>query len=283
MPCRPQASVVYHSVQPRVPFGGLLATLVEKSSTSEEAVLRITIAQLAVTLDPADNLARMLGVLDRAHPGDWVAFPEGMLSGYAPEREDFRALLDAQKIADGIADIRRKAAGRGCYCVFGTATPTPSHDGWHNSVLIAAPDGRLLAHHKIELAALDRNHFLPGNSVSTAELGGLRFGIQACRELLFPLNWHSMKTAGAPIIFHINNAVQPQDAIWRHVIITRAVEFSIFVVSVNNCAPPQSLPSFLVSPAGSVILETACLHEEVLTAEIDPSEAICDLAARLDF
>lgn len=246
-----------------------------------ESQMRISIAQLAVTLDPADNLSRMLAVLDEARPGEWVAFPEGMLSGYAPDLDDFAARLDPTAIASGIEELRRKVAERRCYSVFGSATPSAA--GWHNSVFVASPDGQLAVHHKIELAQLDRNHFAPGTSVTALDVGGVRCAVQACRELLFPLTWHSLKSAGATIIFHINNAIQPQDAIWRHVIVTRAVELGIFVCSVNNSAAPQALPSFLVSPAGEVLLESNCQREEVLTTVIDLRQAIPDLATRTDF
>ncbi|MFN0120837.1 MAG: hypothetical protein ACKV2V_10075, partial [Blastocatellia bacterium] len=79
------------------------------------------------------------------------------------------------------------------------------------------------------------------------------------------------------------NAVQPHDFIWEHVLIARAVEYGLFVCSVNNGAPPQALASYLISPAGHVVLRTACQQDQTLMADINLREAIADLSNRTDF
>lgn len=243
--------------------------------------MKITIVQRQVSDNLAANLARILAVLDTAQPLEWVVFPEGMLSGYAPEQADFTQRLDAAMIESGIQEIQNKVTCRQCYCVFGSVTFAAGQ--WHNSVLLLSPDERVQTHHKIELSELDQKHFAPGTRVTIYEVGGVRLGIQACRELLFPQTWGALKSAGAQIIFHINNAVQPHDSIWEHVLIARAVEYGIFVCSVNNGAPPQTLASYLISPAGRVVLRTECRRDQTLTAEINLNEAIADLSKRTDF
>jgi predicted amidohydrolase len=243
--------------------------------------MKTTIAQRQVSDNLGANLAGMLAVLDAAQPQEWVVFPEGMLSGYAPEQADFTQRLDTAMIESGIQEIQAKVKLQQCYCLFGSVTFAAGY--WHNSVLLLGPDGTLQTHHKIELSALDQKHFTPGNRVTTYEVGGVRLGIQACRELLFPQTWGALKSAGAQIIFHINNAVQPHDFIWEHVLIARAVEYGIFVCSVNNGAPPQALASYLISPAGRVVLRTECQRDQTLTAEINLNEAIADLSNRTDF
>ncbi|MFN0124670.1 MAG: carbon-nitrogen hydrolase family protein, partial [Blastocatellia bacterium] len=156
--------------------------------------MKITIAQRQVSDNLAANLARMLTVLDVAQPLEWVVFPEGMLSGYAPEQADFTRRLDAATIESGIQEIQAKVTRQQCSCIFGSVTFAAGH--WHNSVLLLSPDGTLHTHHKIELSALDQKHFTPGTRVTTYEVGGVRLGIQACRELLFPQTWGALKSAG---------------------------------------------------------------------------------------
>ena len=113
--------------------------------------------------------------------------------------------------------------------------------------------------------------------------GDITLGVLACRELLFPAAWMKLQQAGARIVFHINNAIQPHDRIWEHLLIARAIEQGLFVCSVNNGAPPQELASYLIAPSGKVLLKTEPRQEQVLSAEIKPDEAISDLAARTDF
>jgi predicted amidohydrolase len=243
--------------------------------------MNITIAQLHVGENPTLNKTRMLEILNAARPREWVVFPEGMLSGYAPEQIDFTQHLDAAMLEKSIGEIQSMVIRQQCYCVFGTVTFKGGC--WYNSVLSLGPSEKKYTHHKIQLSALDRKHFTPGLNTAAHEIGGVRIGIQACRELLFPHAWGALKNEGAQIIFHINNAVQPKDSIWEHILITRAVELGVFVCSVNNGAPPQSLASYLIAPSGRMILRTMCQQDQILTADIDPDEAIVDLAKRTDF
>lgn len=243
--------------------------------------MKISIVQLGVQEDMAANQVRMMDALDTAQVDEWVVFPEGVLSGYFPDRADYLARLDAPAIGRAIEDIQRLVLARKCNCLFGTALLHEGH--WLNSVLLLTSAGARYVHHKVELSALDRKVFAPGKQAMHYTVGDLTLGIQACRELLFPQTWGALKAAGAQIIFHINNAIQPQDAQWEHILITRAIEQGIFVCSVNNGVAPQALASYLIAPSGRVLLKTALQQDQALSAEIDMREVIADLSHRTDY
>ncbi len=243
--------------------------------------MKIRIVQLDVQEEMAANQTRMMAALDSAQVDEWLVFPEGLLSGYFPDREDYPARLDATAIEHAIEDIQRLVLARKCNCLFGTALLYEGH--WRNSVLLLTSDGTLHVHHKVELSALDRKVFAPGTQATPYTVGDLTLGIQACRELLFPQTWGSLKAAGAQIIFHINNAIQPHDAQWEHLLIARAIEQSIFVCSVNNGQAPQALASYLIAPSGRVLLKTELQRNQALAAEINLGEVIADLSHRTDY
>lgn len=243
--------------------------------------MKLSIAQLIVGRDIAANQNRMQAALESTQPGDWVVFPEGVLSGYFPDDDTFMRRLDAERIEAAIREIERVVQARQCHCIFGTATLT---DGvWRNSVVTVTAEGQRHTYHKIELSGLDRRHFMPGTESEVIRTGDLTFGVLACRELLFPAMWSRLKQAGAQIVFHINNAIQPQDRIWNHILIARAIEQGLFVCSVNNGAQPQDLASHLIAPSGHVLVETQPGRDHFVSAEINPSDAIPDLAWRTDF
>ncbi len=244
-------------------------------------MMKIKLVQMSVQPELATNLAKMMTALDGAQPEEWVVFPEGMLSGYFPEQPGYLDNLDAEAILDAIEDIQRIVTDRKCNCVFGSALWQENR--WHNSVLLLTSDGQRHIHHKVELSDLDRKVFSPGDHVTAYTVGSLTLGIQACRELLFPRTWSDLKAAGAQIVFHINNAIQPHDALWEHILITRAVEQSIFVCSVNNGAKPQALASYLIAPSGKVLLKTNAQQDQMLVTEIDLDEVIADLTQRTDY
>ena len=114
-------------------------------------------------------------------------------------------------------------------------------------------------------------------------LDGVMFGVQMCRELIFPEAWRSLQKQGAQVVFHINNALNEHDRIWRSISIARAVENANFVCSVNNGASGQKLSSHVVSPSGKIILETELSQEQTISVDIDLSEVIENLASRRDY
>jgi predicted amidohydrolase len=244
--------------------------------------MHIRIAQLAVQRDLATNLARILDVLDRAQPGDMVVFPEGALSGYEPQDPAYLEGLDAAAIEHAIADVGRRVREVGCRCLVGSAT---HEDGqWWNSVLLLDERPEPRRYRKAELSRLDRHHFQPGPfSGDVWDAAGVPIGVLACRELLFPSIWMSLKQRGAQVVFHLNNAIQPHDALWLHLLVARAIEQSVFVCSVNNATAPQGLPSVLISPAGHVILQADVQTDQALAAQIDLAEVIADLTTRTDY
>ena len=229
----------------------------------------------------AANKERVLAVLESARHSEWVVFPEGVLSGYFPDSDEYLKNLDADAIEWGIHEIQREVERRQCNCLFGTATFT--NGKWQNSVVLLSSSGERYTYHKIGLSALDRKHFTPGAKTTPYSVGDLKIGIQVCRELLFPQSWIDLKTEGAQVVFHINNAIKPHDQVWEHVLIARAVEHGIFVCSVNNGSHPQTLASYLIAPSGKVILRTETQQDQILSAEISLSEVIADLTRRTDY
>ncbi len=244
--------------------------------------MQIRLSQFAVQRELAANLQTILGVLDKSGPGEIVVFPEGALSGYEPSDDAYLDRLDAGAIEEAILQVRDRVDAAGCRCLIGSATY--SRERWWNSVLWLDGSGHVERYDKSELSALDRRHFEPGPAAGEVFLAdGVPIGVLACRELLFPGVWIRLKDRGARVVFHLNNAIQPQDALWTHLLIARAIELGVFVCSVNNAAAPQQLPSMLVAPSGRVLLQSDAQAEQVLTCPIDLAEVIADLSARTDY
>ena len=244
--------------------------------------MRIRMAQFAIYRDLTSNLRHILGVLRTSQPGEMVVFPEGALSGYAPKDPSYLDGLDATAIDDAIGRITTEANTIGCRCLVGSATKDGDH--WRNAVLMFDGDAEPKRYFKAELSGLDRRHFEPGPAAGAVfAAGDATIGVVACRELIFPGVWMQLKSRGAQVVFHLNNAIEPHDALWSHLLIARAIEQGVFVCSVNNAAAPQRLPSMLIAPSGRVILQTEVQSDQVLRAEIDLSDVIADLPTREDY
>ena len=243
--------------------------------------MKLTIAQFAIKPYIGANKDKILSVLHAAERNEWIIFPEGALSGYFPEKDNYFEELDRVELTNAMTEIADEVKRRGCYCLYGSATY--DDEGWLNSVIIEDNSGQRQLYHKIELSALDRSHFKPGRDIPVYRLDDITFGVQMCRELIFPEAWRSLQKRGAHVVFHINNALNEHDKIWRSISIARAVENANFVCSVNNGAFGQKLSSHVVSPSGKIILETEPSQEETISVDVDLSEVIKNLANRRDY
>jgi predicted amidohydrolase len=229
--------------------------------------MKVKLVQAEVSNDVDRNLGTMISNLEDSNPEEWVIFPEGMLSGYDPENPDFLNKIDFDKIQSSIEILKKLVQGKRCKCLFGTAYRI--EDQWFNSVIILSPDREALFYHKNNLAYWDRVHFTQGSELSTFQIDRITFGIQMCREIVFPEQWKVLKHKGAQIIFHINNVIEVKDSVWSHLLISRAFENQCFVCSVNNCAFPQTLPSYQISPLGEVIYKSKVQTHDMSPCEID--------------
>lgn len=242
---------------------------------------KIHLSQMIVERDLATNVEKITRVLANVQPGDWVVFPEASLSGYFPQDADYIARLDPDAIDRAVDAIHDMVRARGCYCLLGTALRL--EHGWQNAGIVLSPEGPADVYGKIQLSTLDLRHFRPGLILPTFNINGVRVGIQLCRDLLFPQQWAALRQAGAKIVIHLNNAIEPHDAIWEHVLVTRALEHAMFVCSVNNAAPPQALTSYLVAPDGSILLKADRQVDQVLCATLDLARVIQNVSERTDF
>lgn len=236
--------------------------------------MRVRIAQLIVSKDLAVNKGKLIDVINTSQRDEWVIFPEGMLSGYYSEKEPFLTNLDRTQIENAIQEIQEAVARNAIHCIFGTALY--EEDNWYNSAIyLDNPDVRK-AYKKVNLATLERKDFVAGNTLNVFRKDTLNFGIQICRESAFPEQWKVLKKKGAQVIFHINNAIKENDIYRKHVLISRAFENQYFVVSVNNAATPQTLPSLVVSPFGEILFESKPQKESINVIELNLLEVRSD-------
>lgn len=251
--------------------------------------MKIHLAQLVVENDVSVNFTKIQRVLAGVQSGEWVVFPEASLSGYSPDDPQYSSRLNAVEIEQAIVEIHDLVLARGCFCVLGTARQSKGlvrigrHGNWENAAVVLCPTGPAETYAKIQLSALDARHFRPGPFVPVFHIDGVRVGIQLCRELLFPNQWAQLRQAGVKMVIHLNNAIKPHDAIWEHVLITRALEHAMYVCSVNNAAPPQELTSYLVAPNGSILLKAKPQIEDVLTTNVDLADVVQNVGERRDF
>jgi predicted amidohydrolase len=239
-------------------------------------MMRIGIAQLQVGLNIHENTAKVIEILDTVQTNDWIAFPEGALTGYAPQKKDYLSDLNPKIVSDCIERVAARVRAKAGTCLVGTALHQKSK--WFNAGIIIGPNGEKAVYRKRALSAIDRSCFTPGHHALFRTLNDVPFGILICREIVVPSLWTTLKSRGVRVVFHLNNALKREDHIWRHLLIARAVGNGIFVCSINARGPAYGLGSFVISPRGDVLLHIPSDEERVSWTEMNLSQVVDDFS-----
>ncbi len=255
--------------------------------------LQVVIGQLEIGWDPSRNTQRVISFLRaEARPGCLAVLPEAALSGYDDQLSGLDR-LDAGDLAAGLTAVASAAREHDVHVLCGSLLPEPG--GWCNAAIYFGPAGERWIYRKVNLATHERGRLVPGASLpllrpkvnrrqvvspapSTASPAPaerpLAIGVQLCRELKYPEQWHVLARRGAQLLAYLTYAANPQIAagVWRSHLISRAAETQRFVLAANVASPDQHCPSMVISPRGEVLAETTTTGPQALHADLDLAE-----------
>jgi nitrilase len=131
------------------------------------------------------------------------------------------------------------AARMGCAISYGF--PQLEEGNYFISQAVVGPSGQHLASYKkLHLAhfgvCMERHYFSGGSSLSLFELGGFRFGTIICYDFRFSQLLKQLAiTAKVDVILHpVAFAKDGSYASWHPFVISRALEFQIYFLSINR-------------------------------------------------
>jgi len=237
--------------------------------------LSVVVGQLAIDWDVASNTQRVVSFLrEQCTPGCLAVLPEAALSGYD---DDLSGLddLDAAALCEAQTAVGDVATELGVHVLAGSLLPADG--GWCNAALYFGPAGERWVYRKVNLATHERGRLVAGSALPLLELPAgpgaepLSIGVQLCRELKFPEQWHVLAWHGARVLAYLTYAANPRvpAGVWRAHLVSRAAETQRFVLAANVASPDQHCPSMVISPTGEVLAETATSEPAALHADID--------------
>jgi len=246
--------------------------------------LRVALIQMDIALGRPDlNRATATDrVREAAQDADLVILPEMWTTGYA--LADLAGNLADQGGEPTGAILAGLAHECGVYLVGSVAD---QRDGRiYNSATVYAPDGsRVAEYSKAHLVPMMDEHLYlaPGQSVTLAEIAGVKAGLAICYDLRFPELFRTMALGGAELL--IIPAEWPAQRLqhWRLLLQARAIENQCFVLAcnrvgkdLNNTFPGHSM---VIDPWGAILAEGGD-GEEILRAQFDPA-LVSEIRARI--
>jgi predicted amidohydrolase len=241
---------------------------------------RVAAVQMEPKLGRLDaNLDQLLNWLEPAATAGarLVVFPECALSGYgfSSREEGFKHSVSLDS-----PPVRKVAAACGrhrCFCIFGLLERDGSR--LYNACVLTGPDGVVGSYRKVHLPFLGIDMFVdPGDRpFAVHDAGGLKVGMHICYDGSFPETARVLTLLGADLLVLPTNWPTHSECAAEHMIPTRAMENTVYVMAVNRVGEESGFRfiggSSIVDPSGRVLARAAVDSEEVLQADIDPTIA----------
>jgi predicted amidohydrolase len=227
----------------------------------------------------ASNLEGILERLGVAKAGGarLAVFPECALSGYGySSREE--GIAHAVSLAGAeVARVVEACRLHECFCIFGLL----ERDGTrlYNACVMASPHGLLGTYRKVHLPFLGIDMFADAGDrpFAVQDAGGLRIGMHICYDGSFPETARVLTLLGADLLVLPTNWPTHSECAAEHMIPTRAMENTVYVMAVNRVGEESGFrfigASSIVDPSGRVLAKASPVDEEILFADIDPAEA----------
>lgn len=250
------------------------------------------VAQFPVRLNIRANLAEIERIIDESSENDLVVLPEGSLSGYSDD-VSFLDHLDMEELHKSLDVLEKRVMEKGIHLFVGACI---MEDGkWSNAAIYMSSAGQRFIYRKCNLAIHERECMTPGGelSVITLDINGekLKVGIQLCREIRFPEQWHALARCGADVIVYMTHCIEDKVhmPVWRSHLVSHAAGTQRFILAANTAHPEQLCPTMIVNPKGIVLQEevsdnVAVLRQVIDTAQVSNwylSQARTDVVARL--
>lgn len=272
-------------------WGAVLVFSLNLSATAADAppkhgdTLKVAVVQFRSTPDLDSNLDRHADYLRLCarNGARVVVFPECSVTGY---RKDVIPDGMASRLGDAEARLAAAAKEAKVYALVGMPT---SVDGTiFNSVVVIAPDGRVIErYHKIHLAG--EKWAAPGDHMSVFPIDGVLCSIIICHDERYPELVRLPVLAGSRLVFYISNesGIENERKIgpYRAQAQARAVENTVFLVHANAPAEKEQRggshgQSRIIEPDGNITCEASIFEEEILYATLDLGDATGNTAKR---
>lgn len=233
--------------------------------------MRVTILQTDILWNdaPANRLGAAL-MMDGCPGSDLYVLPEMWTTGFALDPAPAAETEDESR--GTLAWMKSEAARRGAALCGSVAVRTP--DGrYRNREYFVTPGGSATSYDKRHLFSPggENRSYASGDRRIVAEYKGVRFLLQICYDLRFPV-W-SRNRGDYDAIIYVANWPQSRHDVWTTLLKARAIENQCYVIGVNRVGSDPNCRyrggSVIVNPYGEVAAKCDDNIQGCATADID--------------
>ncbi|NKI17482.1 amidohydrolase [Spongiibacter sp. KMU-166] len=214
------------------------------------------------------NRAQFERLLPVCKGADVIVLPEMFSTGFSMNSEDIA------EAADGPTSQWLLAQAAHYDCAISGSVAVRENGEFFNRLFWATPDGTLSHYDKHHLfrMAREHEHYSPGQRRVVVEWRGLRYCLQVCYDLRFPV--FSRNRDDYDVLIYVANWPAQRAYAWRTLLPARAIENQSYVVGVNRVGSdgnghPYSGDSGIYDFMGKPMASLAEGKAGILQAELD--------------
>lgn len=244
-------------------------------------LLHVALIQMDITIgNPDANFAHLEKLLkeavEAAQKPDVIIFPEMWNTGYALTEIHQLADVNGERTKTFLSNFARTHGVN----IIGGSIADKKEDRVLNTIYAWDREGNEIAEYsKIHLFRLmDEEKFLhSGEQLGLFELEGVPAGAMICYDIRFPELSRKLALDGARILFVPAEWPHPRLHHWRTLLMARAIENQMYVVSCNRVGTSGTTNFFghsmVIDPWGEILVE-GDESEAILRATIDLEEVV---------
>ncbi|MCR8642219.1 carbon-nitrogen family hydrolase [Paenibacillus sp. N1-5-1-14] len=225
--------------------------------------LTITLLQMDIKIgEPEINYTTLANLLEEAVSvpikPDVIVIPEMWNTGYALDRVHILADSNGERTKSLLSTFARDHQ---VHIIGGSVADKRGQDVY-NTIYVFDREGQLTADYsKIHLFRLmdEHEYLVAGEEVGSFEIEGVPAGMMICYDIRFPELSRKLALNGAKILFVPAQWPHPRLHHWRTLLMARAIENQMYVVSCNRVGTSGSTDFFghsmIIDPWGEVLAE----------------------------
>lgn len=233
--------------------------------------MRVTILQTDIQWNDAPANRRGAALLmERCPSSDLYVLPEMWTTGFALDPTTVTETEGESPVTQ--AWMKSEAARRGA-ALCGSVAVKASDGKYRNREYFVTPHGRVTAYDKRHLFSPggENSNYTAGDQRVVVEYKGVRFLLQICYDLRFPV-WSRNRGDYDAIIYVANWPKTRHDA-WTTLLRARAIENQCYVIGVNRVGSDPNCRyrggSVIITPYGEVAARCDDNIQSFATADID--------------
>ncbi|HEX9062273.1 MAG TPA: carbon-nitrogen hydrolase family protein [Clostridia bacterium] len=195
-----------------------------------------------------------------------LVFQECAACGYPPVETSSIEKINFENLDLCFQEIKQLAKKHCIYIALGTIRKQNSK--YFNSIQLIDPNGELVGNYdKRALWGWDLDNFINGFGIY--QIDDIKVGFRICFEVRFPEYFRELFKSNVQLCFVSFCDVSEKDSIERYNIIkahliTRAVENTMTIVSVNSISKYQTAPTAVIDLNGNIVDEAPRNQEYLL-------------------